>query len=190
LLTTKPAGSALSGVLRDEGSPSTSSTAVRPASIAHYGRRTTSSARYLAAWHYGLATLARLRERRVDTARSYLRAETSRSCRPGERSIERSASSEKPLSLEKANYRCPGNAVRRRQLEAENRARAHVDKRLMMSELRGGALFRAGSDGGATSGRVLIFSETVRAGARCSQQHVEPSAPVPLSGNPGIPERS
>ena len=109
----------------------------------------------------GLATLARLRERRVDapvvmiSGHGYSESAV--------RAIKLGAFDfvEKPLSLEKTVL-VVGNAVRQRRLEAENRAlRAHVDRRLtmvgesyVMGQLREQVAMAA-----PTNGRVLIFGE-------------------------------
>jgi two-component system, NtrC family, nitrogen regulation response regulator NtrX len=109
----------------------------------------------------GLATLSKLRERRVDSPVVMI---------SGHGNIESAVKAiklgafdfvEKPLSLEKTVL-VIGNAVRQRQLEAENRAlRAHVDKRLTMvgesypmTQLREQVAMAA-----PTNGRVLIYGE-------------------------------
>jgi two-component system nitrogen regulation response regulator NtrX len=109
----------------------------------------------------GLATLARLRERRVDAPVVMI---------SGHGNIESAVKAiklgafdfvEKPLSLEKTVL-VIGNAVRQSRLEAENRAlRAHVDKRLtmvgesyVMTQLREQVAMAA-----PTNGRVLIYGE-------------------------------
>ena len=109
----------------------------------------------------GLATLARLRERRVDAPVVMI---------SGHGNIESAVKAiklgafdfvEKPLSLEKTVL-VVGNAVRQRRLEAENRAlRAHVDRRLtmvgesyVMAQLREQVAMAA-----PTNGRVLIYGE-------------------------------
>jgi two-component system, NtrC family, nitrogen regulation response regulator NtrX len=109
----------------------------------------------------GLATLARLRERRVDAPVVMI---------SGHGNIESAVKAiklgafdfvEKPLSLEKTVL-VIGNAVRQSRLEAENRAlRAHVDKRLtmvgesyVMVQLREQVAMAA-----PTNGRVLIYGE-------------------------------
>src|SRR5215211_2043621 len=109
----------------------------------------------------GLATLARLRERRVDAPVVMI---------SGHGNIESAVKAiklgafdfvEKPLSIEKTVL-VIGNAVRQSRLEAENRAlRAHVDKRLtmvgesyIMGQLREQVAMAA-----PTNGRVLIFGE-------------------------------
>ncbi len=109
----------------------------------------------------GLATLARLRERRVDAPVVMI---------SGHGNIESAVKAiklgaydfvEKPLSLEKTVL-VIGNAVRQSRLEAENRAlRAHVDRRLtmvgesyVMVQLREQVAMAA-----PTNGRVLIYGE-------------------------------
>jgi two-component system nitrogen regulation response regulator NtrX len=109
----------------------------------------------------GLATLARLRERRVDAPVVMI---------SGHGNIESAVKAiklgafdfvEKPLSLEKTVL-VIGNAVRQSRLEAENRAlREHVDKRLTMVgesyamvQLREQVAMAA-----PTNGRVLIYGE-------------------------------
>ena len=109
----------------------------------------------------GLATLAKLRERRVDSPVVMI---------SGHGNIESAVKAiklgafdfvEKPLSLEKTVL-VIGNAVRQSRLEAENRAlRAHVDKRLtmvgesyVMVQLREQVAMAA-----PTNGRVLIYGE-------------------------------
>src|SRR4249919_1827690 len=109
----------------------------------------------------GLATLARLRDRRVDAPIVMI---------SGHGNIESAVKAiklgafdfvEKPLSLEKTVL-VIGNAVRQSRLEAENRAlRAHVDRRLtmvgesyVMAQLREQVAMAA-----PTNGRVLIYGE-------------------------------
>jgi len=109
----------------------------------------------------GLATLGRLRERRVDAPVVMI---------SGHGNIESAVKAiklgaydfvEKPLSLEKTVL-VIGNAVRQSRLEAENRAlRAHVDRRLtmvgesyVMVQLREQVAMAA-----PTNGRVLIYGE-------------------------------
>ena len=109
----------------------------------------------------GLATLARLRERRVDAPVVMISGHGN--IESAVRAIKMGAFDfvEKPLSLEKTVL-VVGNAVRQRQLEAENRAlRAHVDRRLtmvgesyVMAQLREQIAMAA-----PTNGRVLIFGE-------------------------------
>jgi two-component system nitrogen regulation response regulator NtrX len=109
----------------------------------------------------GLATLARLRERRVDAPVVMISGHGN--IESAVRAIKMGAFDfvEKPLSLEKAIL-VVGNAVRQRQLEAENRAlRAHVDRRLtMVGESYAMAQLREQIAMAApTNGRVLIFGE-------------------------------
>jgi two-component system nitrogen regulation response regulator NtrX len=109
----------------------------------------------------GLATLARLRERRVDSPVVMISGHGN--IESAVRAIKMGAFDfvEKPLSLDKTVL-VVGNAVRQRRLEAENRAlRAHVDKRLtmvgesyIMAQLREQIAMAA-----PTNGRVLIFGE-------------------------------
>jgi len=109
----------------------------------------------------GLATLGRLRERRVDAPVVMI---------SGHGNIESAVKAiklgafdfvEKPLSLEKTVL-VIGNAFRQSRLEAENRAlRAHVDRRLtMVGESRAMAQLREQVAMAApTNGRVLIYGE-------------------------------
>jgi len=109
----------------------------------------------------GLATLAKLRERRVDSPVVMISGHGN--IESAVRAIKMGAFDfvEKPLSLDKTVL-VVGNAVRQRQLEAENRAlRAHVDRRLtmvgesyIMAQLREQIAMAA-----PTNGRVLIFGE-------------------------------
>ena len=109
----------------------------------------------------GLATLARLRERRVDAPVVMISGHGN--IESAVRAIKMGAFDfvEKPRSLEKTVL-VVSNAVRQRQLEAENRAlRAHVDRRLtmvgesyVMAQLREQIAMAA-----PTNGRVLIFGE-------------------------------
>jgi two-component system, NtrC family, nitrogen regulation response regulator NtrX len=109
----------------------------------------------------GLATLARLRERRVDSPVVMISGHGN--IESAVRAIKMGAFDfvEKPLSLEKTVL-VVGNAVRQRQLEAENRAlREHVDRRLTMvgesyamTQLREQVAMAA-----PTNGRVLIFGD-------------------------------
>jgi two-component system nitrogen regulation response regulator NtrX len=109
----------------------------------------------------GLATLARLRERRVDAPIVMISGHGN--IESAVRAIKMGAFDfvEKPLSLEKTVL-VVANAVRQRRLEAENRAlRAHVDRRLtmvgesyVMAQLREQIAMAA-----PTNGRVLIFGE-------------------------------
>jgi two-component system, NtrC family, nitrogen regulation response regulator NtrX len=111
----------------------------------------------------GLATLARLRERRVDAPVVMISGHGN--IESAVRAIKLGAFDfvEKPLSLEKTVL-VVGNAVRQRQLEAENRAlRAHVDRdrgltmigdSYLMVRLREQVAMAA-----PTNGRVLIYGE-------------------------------
>jgi two-component system, NtrC family, nitrogen regulation response regulator NtrX len=109
----------------------------------------------------GLATLARLRERRVDAPVVMISGHGN--IESAVRAIKMGAFDfvEKPLSLDKTVL-VVGNAVRQRRLEAENRAlRAHVDRQLTMvgesyamAQLREQVAMAA-----PTNGRVLIFGE-------------------------------
>jgi two-component system, NtrC family, nitrogen regulation response regulator NtrX len=110
----------------------------------------------------GLATLARLRERRVDAPVVMISGHGN--IESAVRAIKMGAFDfvEKPLSLDKTVL-VVGNAVRQRRLEAENRAlRAHVDRRFtmvgesyVMAQLREQVAMAA-----PTNGRVLIFGES------------------------------
>ena len=109
----------------------------------------------------GLATLSKLRERRVDAPVVMI---------SGHGNIESAVQAikmgafdfvEKPLSLEKTVL-VIGNAVRQRRLEAENRAlRAHVDRRIDDGgrELRDAQLREQVAMAAPTNGRVLIYGE-------------------------------
>lgn len=109
----------------------------------------------------GLATLARLRERRVDAQVVMISGHGN--IESAVRAIKLGAFDfiEKPLSLEKTVL-VVRNALRQRQLEAENRAlRAHVDRRFVMvgdsyamAQLREQIAMAA-----PTNGRVLIHGE-------------------------------
>src|SRR5215208_6694363 len=109
----------------------------------------------------GLATLERLRQRHVDAPVVMISGHGN--IESAVRAIKMGAFDfvEKPLSLEKTVL-VIGNAVRQRQLEAENRAlRAHVERRLtmvgesyVMGQLREQVAMAA-----PTNGRVLIFGE-------------------------------
>jgi two-component system nitrogen regulation response regulator NtrX len=109
----------------------------------------------------GLATLARIRDRRVDAPVVMISGHGN--IESAVRAIKLGAYDfvEKPLSLEKTVL-VIGNAVRQRRLEAENRAlRASVDRRLtmvgesyVMTQLREQIAMAA-----PTNGRVLIFGE-------------------------------
>jgi two-component system nitrogen regulation response regulator NtrX len=154
--------SALGGVLRDEGY------SVDAVESGEACLDKTSRASYdvivLDIWlpgMDGLATLARLRERRVDAPVVMISGHGN--IESAVRAIKLGAFDfiEKPLSLDKTVV-VVGNAVRQRRLEAENRAlRAHVDKRLtmvgdsyVMAQLREQIAMAA-----PTNGRVLIFGE-------------------------------
>src|SRR6186713_1633889 len=154
--------SALSGVLRDEGytvdTVDSGEACVDRASRAPY------DVIVLDIWLPGidgLATLARLRERRVDAPVVMISGHGN--IESAVRAIKMGAFDfvEKPLSLEKTVL-VIGNAVRQRRLEAENRAlRAHVDRRLamvgesyVMQQLREQIAMAA-----PTNGRVLIHGE-------------------------------
>src|SRR4030088_270053 len=109
----------------------------------------------------GLATLARLRERQVETQVVLISGHGN--IESAVRAIKMGAFDfvEKPLSLEKTVL-VVRNAMRQRQLEAEKRARrAHVDRRLVMvgeshaiRQLREQIAMAA-----PTNGRVLIYGE-------------------------------
>src|SRR6476661_5845041 len=109
----------------------------------------------------GRATLTKLREREVDAQVVVISGHGN--IESAVRAIKMGAYDfvEKPLSLEKTVL-VVRNALRQRQLEAENRAlRAHVDRRLVivgesyvMSQLREQVAMAA-----PTNGRVLIFGE-------------------------------
>ncbi len=154
--------SALTGVLRDEGyeveaAPSgeacLTALAQRPYDVI-----------LLDVWLPGidgLTTLSRLRERRVDAEVIIISGHGN--IESAVRAIKMGAFDfvEKPLSLEKTVL-VVRNALRQRQLEAENRAlRAHVDRRLVMvgesyaiRQLREQIAMAA-----PTNGRVLIYGE-------------------------------
>src|SRR6187397_747718 len=154
--------SALSGVLRDEGYAvdvvDSGEACLDRASRAPY------DVIVLDIWLPGidgLATLAHLRERRVDSPVVMISGHGN--IESAVRAIKLGAYDfvEKPLSLEKTVL-VIGNAVRQSRLEAENRAlRAHVDRRLtmvgesyVMGQLREQVAMAA-----PTNGRVLIFGE-------------------------------
>jgi two-component system, NtrC family, nitrogen regulation response regulator NtrX len=109
----------------------------------------------------GLATLSRLRDRRIDSPVVMISGHGN--IESAVRAIKMGAFDfvEKPLSLEKTVL-VVGNAVRQRRLEAENQAlRAHVDRRLtmvgdsyVMTQLREQIAMAA-----PTNGRVLIYGE-------------------------------
>src|SRR5574342_977845 len=110
---------------------------------------------------HGLATLARLRERRVASPVGMISGHGN--IESAVRAIKMGAFDfvEKPLSLDKTVL-VVANALRQRRLEAENRAlRAHVDRRLtmigesyVMAQLREQVAMAA-----PTNGRVLIHGE-------------------------------
>ena len=109
----------------------------------------------------GLTTLERMRERRVDVQVVMISGHGS--IESAVRAIKMGAFDfiEKPLSLEKTVL-VVGNALRQRQLEAENQAlRAHVDRRwTIVGESHVMALLREQIAMAApTHGRVLIFGE-------------------------------
>ncbi len=154
--------SALSGVLRDEGY-NVQAVESGEACLDRVSR-TAYDVIVLDIWLPGidgLATLARLRERRVDAPVVMISGHGN--IESAVRAIKLGAFDfvEKPLSLEKTVL-VVGNAVRQRRLEAENRAlRAHVDRRLtmvgesyVMGQLREQVAMAA-----PTNGRVLIFGE-------------------------------
>ena len=109
----------------------------------------------------GLATLGKLRERRVDSQVIVISGHGN--IESAVRAIKMGAFDfvEKPLSLDKTVL-VARNALRQRRLEAENRAlRAHVDRRLamvgeshVMVQLREQIAMAA-----PTNGRVLIYGE-------------------------------
>jgi two-component system nitrogen regulation response regulator NtrX len=154
--------SALGGVLRDEGY-AVDAVESGEACLDRVGR-TPYDVIVLDIWLPGidgLATLQRLRERRVDALIVMISGHGN--IESAVRAIKLGAFDfvEKPLSLEKTVL-VVGNAVRQRRLEAENRAlRAHVDKRLtmvgesyLMAQLREQIAMAA-----PTNGRVLIMGE-------------------------------
>jgi two-component system nitrogen regulation response regulator NtrX len=109
----------------------------------------------------GLATLAKLRDRRVDLPVVMISGHGN--IESAVRAIKLGAYDfvEKPLSLEKTVL-VVGNAVRQRRLEAENRAlRATVDRRLTMvgESYAMGQLREQIAMAAPTNGRVLIFGE-------------------------------
>ena len=154
--------SALSGVLQDEGY-AVESVDSGEACLARLARQ-----RYdviiLDVWLPGLdglETLARLRERGIDTQVVVVSGHGN--IESAVRAIKMGAFDfvEKPLSLEKTVL-VVRNALRQQQLEAENRVlRAHVDRRLVlvgesyaMAQLREQIAMAA-----PTNGRVLIYGE-------------------------------
>ncbi len=153
---------ALSGVMRDEGYD-VESVPSGEACLTTVGRRGFDVI-LLDVWLPGidgLATLARLRERRVDAEVIIISGHGN--IESAVRAIKLGAFDfvEKPLSLDKTVL-VVRNALRQRQLEAENRAlRAHVDRRLVMvgesyaiRQLREQIAMAA-----PTNGRVLIYGE-------------------------------
>src|SRR5262247_3707826 len=154
--------SALSGVLRDEGY--TVEAVESGEACLDRAIRQSFDAIVLDIWlpgMDGLATLAKLQERRVDAPVVMISGHGN--IESAVRAIKLGAFDfvEKPLSLEKTVL-VIGNAVRQSRLEAENRAlRAHVDRRLTMvgesyviAQLREQVAMAA-----PTNGRVLIFGE-------------------------------
>src|SRR5688572_24746150 len=154
--------SALSGVLRDEGyqveAVDSGETCLERVA------RTAYDVIVLDIWLPGLdglATLERLRHRKVDAPVVMISGHGN--IESAVRAIKMGAFDfvEKPLSLEKTVLAI-GNAVRQRRLEAENRAlRASVDRRLamigeshVMLQLREQVAMAA-----PTNGRVLIYGE-------------------------------
>src|ERR671915_1234504 len=154
--------SALSGVLRDEGYAV--DTADSGEACLDRAARVPYDVIVLDIWLPGLdglATLATLRDRRVDSPVVMISGHGN--IESAVRAIKLGAFDfvEKPLSLEKTVL-VVGNAVRQRRLEVENRAlRAHVDRRLamvgesyVMQQLREQIAMAA-----PTNGRVLIYGE-------------------------------
>ena len=154
--------SALTGVLRDE-SYDVEAVPSGEACLIAVGRRPYDVI-LLDVWLPGidgLTTLSRLRERRVDAEVVVISGHGN--IESAVRAIKMGAFDfvEKPLSLEKTVL-VVRNAMRQRQLEAENRAlRAHVDRRLVMvgeshaiRQLREQIAMAA-----PTNGRVLIYGE-------------------------------
>lgn len=154
--------SALSGVLRDEGyvvdAVGTGEDCLDRASRQVY------DVIVLDVWlpgFDGLATLAKLRERRVDSEVVMISGHAN--IESAVRAIKMGAFDfvEKPLSLEKTIL-VARNALRHHRLEVENRAlRAHADRRLvmvgeseLMKQLRDQIEMAA-----PTNGRVLIYGE-------------------------------
>src|SRR3954452_7338698 len=153
---------ALSGVLRDEGY--TVDAVDSGEACLDRTLRTTFDAIVLDIWLPGLdglATLAKLQERRVEAPVVMISGHGN--IESAVRAIKMGAFDfvEKPLSLDKTVL-VVGNAVRQRRLEVENRAlRASVDRRLtmvgesyVMGQLREQVAMAA-----PTNGRVLIFGE-------------------------------
>jgi two-component system nitrogen regulation response regulator NtrX len=154
--------SALAGVLRDEGYD-TEAVASGEAGLTAASRRRFDLI-LLDVWLPGidgLTTLERLRERRVDAEVIVISGHGN--IESAVRAIKMGAFDfvEKPISLEKIVL-VVRNALRQRQLEAENRAlRAHVDRRRVMVgespamlQLREQIVMAA-----PTNGRVLIYGE-------------------------------
>jgi two-component system nitrogen regulation response regulator NtrX len=154
--------SALTGVLRDEGYD-VDAVASGEACLTTVGRKPFDMI-LLDVWLPGidgLTTLSRLRERRIDAEVVVISGHGN--IESAVRAIKMGAFDfvEKPLSLEKTVL-VVRNALRQRQLEAENRAlRAHVDRRLVMvgesqaiRDLREQIAMAA-----PTNGRVLIYGE-------------------------------
>jgi two-component system nitrogen regulation response regulator NtrX len=154
--------SALSGVLRDEGY--TVDAVDSGEACVDRLSRTVYDVVVLDIWlpgMDGLATLEKLRDRRVDSPVVMISGHGN--IESAVRAIKLGAYDfvEKPLSLEKTVL-VIGNAVRQRRLEAENRAlRATVDRRLtMVGESYAMAQLREQIAMAApTNGRVLIFGE-------------------------------
>ena len=154
--------SALSGVLRDEGyavdAVGTGEACLDRASRQVY------DVIVLDVWlpgFDGLATLSKLRERRVDSEVVMISGHAN--VESAVRAIKMGAFDfvEKPLSLDKTVL-VARNALRQHRLEVENRVlRAHADRRLvmvgesgLMKQLRGQIAMAA-----PTNGRVLIYGE-------------------------------
>ncbi len=154
--------SALTGVLRDEGYV-VESVDSGEACLEIVGRATYDLL-LLDIWlpgMDGLATLSRLRERRVDAQIVIISGHGN--IESAVRAIKMGAFDfvEKPLSLEKTVL-VVANALRQQRLEVENRAlRAHVDRRLIMvgesytmRQMREQIALAA-----PTNGRVLVYGE-------------------------------
>ena len=154
--------SALSGVLRDEGYV-VDAVESGEACVDRLSR-TVYDVIVLDIWlpgMDGLATLEKLRDRRVDSPVVMISGHGN--IESAVRAIKLGAYDfvEKPLSLEKTVL-VIGNAVRQRRLEAENRAlRATVDRRLTMvgESYAMGQLREQIAMAAPTNGRVLIFGE-------------------------------
>src|SRR5262249_24451175 len=125
--------SALTGVLRDEGYD-VEAVATGEACLTAVSRRPF-DVMLLDVWLPGidgLTPLSRLRERQIDAEAVVIAGHGNIESAVGAIKMGASDFVEKPLSLEKTVL-VVRNAVRQRQLEAENRAlRAHVDRRLVM----------------------------------------------------------